>query len=151
MFPGGGDDLVSRDERTPRGEASGFPLNRAPHLSWCRRESMSEQHYRVFHRTGIIFASELINSKFCHVRTSEPEHPDMPEGEWYCHNPDCVVRECTIRCKLFGEELPRMRCPACSSRMKFQHWIGHETLVPVRQEAGADPGAGATDFPDQAH
>jgi hypothetical protein len=95
---------------------------------------MSEQHYRVFQRTGAYPLSELIGSKSCYFAASEPENPEVPEGEWYCDNSDCVVRECTIRCKLHGEKLPKMRCPACSSALKFHHWIGHETLVPVRQE-----------------
>ena len=104
---------------------------------------MSEQHYRVFEPTGFIFpASALNGAKCCHIRTSEPEDPRIPEGEWYCQNPNCVVRECTIRCKLYGEELPQMWCPACLCRLKFHHWIGHEILVPVRQEVGADPGVG---------
>jgi hypothetical protein len=96
---------------------------------------MSEQHYQVLHPIGPVSASELVASKTCYFPTSEPQHPGMPEGEWYCPNPDCVVRQCTIRCKLFGEPLPSMRCPACSSRMKFQHWVGSATLVPVSPES----------------
>ena len=58
----------------------------------------------------------------------------MPVGEWYCENPNCVVRECTIYCKLDGDALPKMNCPACSSNLKFHHWIGFETLMLVDNE-----------------
>jgi hypothetical protein len=94
--------------------------------------TLSEQLYKRFEPVGVVWASELIGSKSCSRPTSELENPNVPEGEWYCENSDCVVRECTIRCKLYGEELPRMNCPACSSPLKFHHWIGHEILVPVR-------------------
>jgi hypothetical protein len=94
---------------------------------------MCEQRYKVSHSSGLVWASELVGAKSCAIRIPAPENANMPEGQWYCHNPDCVVRECTIRCKLYGEELPTMHCPACSSLLKFNHWIGHETLVPVRE------------------
>jgi hypothetical protein len=96
---------------------------------------MSELHYQVFHPTGPIAASELVGAKACYFPTLQPQDPRIPEGEWYCPNPDCVVRQCMIRCKLFGEPLPPMLCPACSSPMRFHHWIGSETLVPVHPES----------------
>ncbi len=94
---------------------------------------MCEQRYKVFDPAGFYPASALEGSKSCSFPIPEPENPNIPEGEWYCENPECVVRECKILCKLYGEELPTMECPACSSLLKFHHWIGHETLVPVAE------------------
>jgi hypothetical protein len=95
---------------------------------------MSKQHYQVFNRIGPVPASELVGSKTCFFPTSDPQDPGIPEGEWYCANSDCVVRQCTIRCKLFGEDMPPMRCPACSAPLQFHHWIGYEMLVPVHHQ-----------------
>jgi hypothetical protein len=95
---------------------------------------MSERHYQVFKPRGLFYrVSELDGAKFCSFPTVARENPNTPEGEWYCENPECVVRECRVHCKLYGEELPAMHCPACAEAMKFHHWIGHKTLVPVRE------------------
>jgi hypothetical protein len=88
----------------------------------------------------IVRASELAEAICYAVRTLEPEHPEAPEGEWYCSNESCVVREVRVRCKLFGERRPMMKCPACGQRLTFHHWLGSRLLVPVRQP---DPGEGA--------
>jgi hypothetical protein len=66
--------------------------------------------------------------------SKEPANPDCPEGEWYCENSECVVRTVAIFCKLHGEELPKMRCPACRQLLKFHHWLRHEILVPYEEE-----------------
>jgi hypothetical protein len=68
------------------------------------------------------------------IPSSAPEDVRYPKGEWYCQNPDCVVREVTVRCKLYGEAMPTMRCPGCGKRLKFHHWLRHETLVPCKEE-----------------
>jgi hypothetical protein len=100
---------------------------------------MSERHYEVFKPRDCVYrAGELDGAKFCSIPTAAPPCPDIPEGEWYCENPECVVRECRIRSKVYGDELPLMCCPACAEELKFQHWIDHETLVPVRQGPCAD-------------
>ena len=67
---------------------------------------------------------------FYHVAAAEPEHPDYPHGQWYCMNPECVVRQVSVACKLYGDPLPAMDCPACHEPMKFEHWWREETLVP---------------------
>jgi hypothetical protein len=92
---------------------------------------MPEQYYQVCRQGGFIRLSELVDAKTCSFPAAEPENPNVPEGEWYCRNPCCVVRECRIRSKLYGEALPRLRCPACRSPLAFHHWLAHETLVPV--------------------
>jgi hypothetical protein len=92
---------------------------------------MREQFYKPAEAKDIVTGAELMACKYCRVPIAEPECANIPEGEWYCPNPECVVRECTIRCKLYGEPLPAMACPACGSALRFQHWIGYETLEPV--------------------
>jgi hypothetical protein len=83
---------------------------------------------------GLITASELTGA-ICHqVESPEPENRECPEGEWYCENSECVVREVTIFCKLFGEVLPKMKCPACQKLLKFHHWLKNEILVPYEGE-----------------
>lgn len=62
----------------------------------------------------------------------KPEHRKYPEGEWYCPNPKCVVREVTVFCKLYDEGRSVMRCPACGELLKFHHWLRTETLVPYK-------------------
>lgn len=77
--------------------------------------------------------SELMEAKFCHEPADAPEIPDQPEGEWYCHNEECVVREVIVSAKLFdGEKMPAMDCPACHKRMFFNHWLVVEMLVPEK-------------------
>jgi hypothetical protein len=47
-----------------------------------------------------------------------------------------LVGEVTIFCKLHGEGLPKMNCPACRKPLKFHHWLKTETLVPFKGEQG---------------
>jgi hypothetical protein len=94
---------------------------------------MPEPHYKLLPRGVPIPLSELEGSKHCTFAVPEPEHPDIPEGKWYCENGACIVRECVICCKAYGERLPEMWCPVCGETLKFLHWIGRETLVPVRE------------------
>ncbi len=83
---------------------------------------------------GFITVSELAGAISHQVPSQEPEKADCPEGEWYCANPECVVREVTIFCKLCGETLPKMKCPACREPLEFHHWLRNETLVPYKEE-----------------
>jgi len=94
---------------------------------------VSEPVYKVFRVTGPVPFSAFDGAKHCTFAVPEPECPNIPEGEWYCTNSACVVRECVVSCKTYGEPLPEMWCPVCGETMKFEHWIGHETLVPVRE------------------
>jgi hypothetical protein len=79
--------------------------------------------------------AELAAAKFCRIRVEKPESPHVPEGEWYCMNPDCIVREVEIRCKLHGKKMPRaFKCPLCGQGpLKFHNWLGTETLVPCEE------------------
>jgi hypothetical protein len=92
---------------------------------------VTELHFRVFRATGLVPADALNNSLRCSIPTQTPEIPDAPEGEWYCENSVCVVRECAIRCSANGIPLPKMRCPGCAQPLKFHHWIGREWRVAV--------------------
>ena len=83
---------------------------------------------------GLIHGNELSEGICYHEPSLEPDSENCPTGEWYCQNTWCVVRHVRIDCKLFGEELPRMRCPACRALLKFQHWLREETLVPYQGE-----------------
>jgi len=97
---------------------------------------MAEQLYKVLQREryGFINGSQLMAAKFCTITVPEPRW-DIPEGEWYCRTPECVVRECTIRCKTYGEPLPNeIWCPLCGESMEFKHWLDHETLVPANAD-----------------
>jgi hypothetical protein len=91
--------------------------------------------YQPFKRSGRCYPlSELDGAISYQVASPEPESVNCPEGEWYCQNPNCVVREVIIRCKLYGEAMPRMKCPACGKPLKFHHWLRHKTLVPCKEE-----------------
>lgn len=78
----------------------------------------------------------------CKYPVPKIQDKGLPEGEWYCENRDCAVREVIIRGKEYGDDMPkmpaRMFCPACKNQLKFHHWIGHTTLVPEK----AVPGSG---------
>jgi hypothetical protein len=89
--------------------------------------------------SGFYHLSELNGSIGYDVPSKEPENPDCPKGEWYCQNSECVVRTVTIFCKLHGEDLPKMRCPACRQLLKFHHWLRHEILVPYKEDSGSAP------------
>ena len=54
--------------------------------------------------------------------------------EWYCQNPECVVRQGRNFRKLRGEDLPTMECPACRQLLKFHHGLRHEILVPYQED-----------------
>jgi len=88
------------------------PLPRRPFRAVTSKELFEGIHYRV------------------PCPEAETDSSVCPIGEWYCENTWCVVRQVTISCKLYGEKLPTMKCPACRSKMKFQHWLCGETLVP---------------------
>jgi len=77
------------------------------HFPMQRRRVMREKYYKPAEARDFVTAAELVACKYCRVRIAEPECANIPEGEWYCPNPECVVRECTIRCKLYGEQLPQ--------------------------------------------
>ncbi len=95
-----------------------------------------------------ITLSELAGAISYKVPSQEPANADCPKGEWYCANPACVVREVTIFCKLRGEALPKMTCPACREPLKFHHWLRHETLVPYKEETVGGARASKTQPPD---
>jgi hypothetical protein len=84
------------------------------------------------YRMNLVPLSESLASRYCYEPAGKPDHPQTPHGEWYCHTEDCVVRQVTVRCKLFGEKMPEMRCPACSEPMAFNHWLHTVTLVPAQ-------------------
>jgi hypothetical protein len=66
-----------------------------------------------------------------HRAAAEPESPEMPFGEWYCHAEECDVREVRIHFKLFGKPMPaELRCPCCGSALKFHHYL---VPVPLRR------------------
>ena len=88
-------------------------------------------------------SGEFFNSKYCDVPASEAENQSSPRGEWYCGNPECVVREVVVSCTLLDEEdkMPAaMKCPACRHWMAFLHWLRHETLVLLQPERRQDGG-----------
>ena len=85
--------------------------------------------------SGFYAVSALEGSIGYELPSKEPKNPNCPRGEWYCENSDCVVRHVTVYCKLYGEPLPKMRCPACRKVLKFHHWLRHEILVPYKGDA----------------
>jgi hypothetical protein len=78
--------------------------------------------------------SLLEGAIYYQVPSEKPADRACPRGEWYCQNPECVVREVTIFSKLHGEGRSVMRCPVCGSLLKFHHWLRTETLVPYKDE-----------------
>src|SRR5260370_27406620 len=76
-----------------------------------RRNSMSDKTilYQPFQprEPGFITASELAGAISHQVPSQEPESADCPQGDWYCANPECVVRDVTIFSKLDGAVLPK--------------------------------------------
>jgi hypothetical protein len=87
--------------------------------------------------SGCYALSALDGSIGYQVPSEEPENADCPKGEWYCQNSECVVRHVTIFCKLHGEDLPKMKCPACRKQLKFHHWLRHEILVPCKEDTAS--------------
>ena len=87
--------------------------------------------------SGFYTLSALEGSVYYRVACQEPEDPNCPEGEWYCQNSECVVRQVMVFCKLFGEALPQMRCPACRQQLEFHHWLRTETLVPYEEDTAS--------------
>lgn len=89
------------------------------------------RHRRPAGEVEMIDAASLVEMIFYHEPAGKPDHAEVPRGEWYCTNEDCVVREVTVLCKLFGERLPGMRCPACRRPLKFHHWTRLVALEPA--------------------
>src|SRR5262249_32482788 len=95
--------------------------------------------YRLHNRSSsgldLFRSSELADALFAKVTCNQrPDHPACPEGQWYCENEDCVVREVCILAKYLDgvppKCPPRMRCPSCGEPMTFHHYIKHLTLIP---------------------
>lgn len=81
--------------------------------------------------------SVFLDALGCDVPTDKPEDDRLPEGEWYCENQDCVVREVVISSKLIEPDdvvPPKLWCPGCKRLLKFHHWLRHLTLVPVQEK-----------------
>jgi hypothetical protein len=69
------------------------------------------------------------------VPVGKPECPYLPEGEWYCQNEECVVREVRVAMKYIGERPPRkppaLKCPLCGmGALNFHHYFKRVTLEP---------------------
>jgi len=80
-------------------------------------------------------SSVLAGCKSHTLRVNNPKSDDVNEAEYYCTNSDCVVREVSIRVKLFGERRPGFSCPACGKGpLKFHTWLESECLFPVPGE-----------------
>lgn len=84
---------------------------------------------------SLISMSDLKDAKVSSVILAEPDDPQLPYGEWYCTNERCVVREVKVYCKLHGERMPKLTCPACVQLLKFHHWLGQEMLLLVKDDA----------------
>ena len=92
--------------------------------------------YQPFRPSEIAFAaSELAGAIDYQVPSRKPPNRQYPEGEWCCRNPECVVREVRVFCKLHGAGRSVLRCPACQELLKFHHWLRTETLVPYQGDA----------------
>jgi hypothetical protein len=82
-------------------------------------------------------ASEFAGALFPEEACNAPEDPDAPEGEWYCHNEDCDVREVRVSLKYLDAPPPRppeMLCPLCGGPLVFHNYLRTLTLVQVRQD-----------------
>jgi len=77
--------------------------------------------------------AELLDSQAIYTPAAAPQCDHHQRGEWYCTNPDCVVREVWITAKLIevGDRFPDPKCPACGRRLKFHHWLHEATLLKV--------------------
>ena len=83
----------------------------------------------------LIHMSELVDALFCDVPCgATPETPHVPEGEWYCENSGCDVREVHIRAKHYDgvpKRRPAYKCPGCGKVLKFHHYLKTLTLLPA--------------------
>jgi LSD1 subclass zinc finger protein len=79
-------------------------------------------------------AEELSSALFAEEAAAAPEYPYLPEGEWYCPNEDCEVREVRVSMKYLDgpppASPPKLRCPACRTPLEFHHYLRGITLVP---------------------
>src|SRR5262245_24861729 len=74
-------------------------------------------------------AGDLMKYQFVHV-AGEKDDPEIWDGEWYCTNEDCTVREVIVSLKYEKREEPRMKCPLCGKVLKFHHALQTVPLLP---------------------
>lgn len=61
---------------------------------------------------------------------SQPDDNHMFQGQWYCENQSCVVREVLVSVKLFAEKEPSLlKCPACSQGPLTFHGYNEHTAA----------------------
>lgn len=124
-----------RDGHVARG------LGRQPILVQFRRCFMADKPilHQPYQRRqfGFVSLGELAGAIWYEVASHQPQNPYCPKGEWYCQNPECIVREVTVSCKLWREVFPTIKCPACRKPLKFHHWLRTETLVPYKEDTAS--------------
>jgi hypothetical protein len=94
--------------------------------------------YRIRERNGEFdfwSSAELATALFARKEVGKPPNPMLPHAQWYCHNPDCVVRGVTTQCKYLDgpppARPPRMACPRCGQAMALTGYLETISLVPA--------------------
>jgi hypothetical protein len=93
----------------------------------------NKAHVYRKHASGFIssrqFASAIIQS----VPAAKPRHPLAFEGEWYCTNDGCEVRQVKASFQFVDGPAqsmpPALSCPLCGKALAFRHYLASEMYV----------------------
>jgi hypothetical protein len=94
---------------------------------------LGEPHvYRQF-RGGLIRMSQFDGAITRTRPARQPRDRCLFEGEWYCSNERCEVRQVQMRFKFLDQPPatmpPKLHCPLCGKPLKFHHYLIDETLI----------------------
>src|SRR5262245_57655561 len=107
-----------------------------------RRFKIATVEFEADHEGPLRLINSAALAKYQFARVAgEKGHPAFWEGQWYCGNEDCTVREVQIHVKYEPRDKPRMQCPSCGKVMAFHHYLNDVPLLPV-DEGPATPGEG---------
>jgi hypothetical protein len=95
--------------------------------------------FRKYHG-GLICMNQLAGAITRAKPAQQPDDRRLFEGEWYCEDERCEVREVQTSFKFLGKRPrtmpPRLRCPLCGEPLKFHHYLIDETFI--REDAAGD-------------
>jgi hypothetical protein len=94
---------------------------------------LGEAHVYRKNVSGFITSRQFDSAIIQSVPAAKPRHPLAFEGEWYCTNETCEVREVKASFKFLDEPAktmpPVLSCPLCGKALAFRHYLASEMYV----------------------
>lgn len=84
---------------------------------------MKNRRYRIDTLPEVCTMAELSKYVFAEAPVQPEPGEFSREGQYYCQNPECSIREVQIHLKKTAPTPAAMHCPACAKPLKFHYWM----------------------------